>query len=126
MLPTATSAGVAAAALVAVAGCSSHSQRTIAPTASPVAPPSTVRSKPLFRAQAAKRYLEVVRPYNPALERLEQPFNAGEPVVTLRALADGVARSNAAHMRKLHATVWPSAVRVPMKELLAESAVAQR
>ena len=124
-------AAAATAALVAIAGCSSPSQGILTPAESPastvraVAPPTTVKSRTLTRAAAAKRYLEIVRPYNLALERLEQAFNAGEPVVRLRTLADAVARSNAAHIRRLRATVWPSAVRAPMKELLVESAAAQ-
>jgi len=118
-------ATVATALLVTLAACSSQPQTTSAPAVSPVAPPTTVKPKALSRAAAAKRYLEIVRPYNLALERLEQAFNAGEPVVRLRALADAVARSNAAHMRQLRATVWPLVVRAPMKELLTESAAAQ-
>jgi hypothetical protein len=124
-------AAAATAALVAIGGCSSQSQRTLTPTGSPastvsaVAPPSTVKSRTLSRAAAAKRYLEIVRPYNVALERLEQAFNAGAPLVRLRALVDAVARSNAAHLRQLRATAWPSVVRAPMKQLLAESAAAQ-
>jgi hypothetical protein len=59
------------------------------------------------------------------LERLEQAYNAGEPVSRLRALAGAVGRSNAAHVRRLRATLWPSVVRLPMKRLLAESAAAQ-
>jgi hypothetical protein len=124
-------AAAATAALVAIAGCSSPSQETLTPTVSPastvraVAPPTTVKSRTLTRAAAAKRYLEIVRPYNVALERLEQAFNAGAPLVRLRALADAVARMNAAHMRQLHATVWPSAARAPMRQLLTESAAAQ-
>lgn len=118
-------AAAAAAVLVAIAGCSSQTQTPPAPAASAVAPPTTVKLKALSRAAAAKRYLEIVRPYNVALERLERAFNAGEPLVRLRALADAVARSNAAHMRQLRATVWPSVVRAPMKQLLVESAAAQ-
>jgi hypothetical protein len=121
----------AAAALVALAGCSSQSQTTFTPTVSPAStvsaavPPTTVKSRTLSRAGAAKRYLEIVRPYNVALERLERAFNGGAPLVRLRVLADAVARSNAEHMRRLRATVWPSTVRAPMKQLLAESAAAQ-
>src|SRR6266566_566189 len=113
-------AAVVMAVLVAVAGCSSQPQMTSAPAGSPVAPPTTVKPKALSRAAAAKRYLEIVRPYNLALERLEQAFNAGESVVRLRTLAERVARSNAAHIRQLRATVWPSVVRAPMKRLLAQ------
>jgi hypothetical protein len=112
-------------ALVGIAGCSSQPEVTSAPAMRPAAPPTTVKPKALSRAAAAKRYLEIVRPYNVALERLEQAFNAGEPIVRLRPLADGVARSNAAHTRQLRATVWPSVVRAPMKRLLTESAAAQ-
>jgi hypothetical protein len=118
-------AAVATAVLVAVAGCSSQPQTTPAPAVSPVAPPTTAKPKALSRAAAAKRYLKIVRPYNLALERLERAFNAGEPVVRLRALANAVAQSNAAHMRQLRATAWPSVVRAPMRQLLAESAAAQ-
>src|SRR6266498_55393 len=124
-------AAAATAALVAIAGCSSQSQGTLTPTVSPastvraVAPPTTVKSRTLSRAAAARRYLEIVRPYNVALERLEQAFNSGAPLVRLRALADAVAGTNATQMRQLRATVWPSAVRSPMKQLLTESAAAQ-
>lgn len=124
-------AAAAIAALVASAGCSSQSQGTLTPTVSPastvraVAPPTTVKSRTLSRAAAARRYLEIVRPYNVALERLEQAFNSGAPLVRLRALADAVAGTNATQMRQLRATVWPSAVRSPMKQLLTESAAAQ-
>ncbi len=118
-------AAVVTVVLVAIAGCSSQPQVTSAPAVSPVAPPTTVKPKALSRAAAAKRYLAIVRPYNLALERLEQAFNAGESVVRLRTLAERVARSNAAHIRQLRATVWPSVVRAPMKRLLAESAAAQ-
>src|SRR6266511_2047409 len=103
-------AAAATAALVAIAGCSSQSQGTLTPTVSPA---------------ATVRYLEIVRPYNVALERLEQAFNSGAPLVRLRALADAVAGTNATQMRQLRATVWPSAVRSPMKQLLTESAAAQ-
>src|SRR6266542_4243612 len=47
------------------------------------------------------------------------------PASTVRALADAVAGTNATQMRQLRATVWPSAVRSPMKQLLTESAAAQ-
>jgi len=84
------------------------------------------RPQPLSRAQAAKRYLAIVKPYNVALERLEQAFNAGRPLDALRMLSRAVATANDTQMNKLRATLWPTAVRQPMRTLLAESAVAQR
>lgn len=125
-----------AAALIvvalAVAGCSSQPEVAPAPAASPeapvtspVAPPTTAKPRALSRAAAARRYLAIVRPYNVALEGLEDAFNAGESIVRLRPLAARVAQANAAHMRKLRATLWPSVVRAPMKRLLVESAAAQ-
>lgn len=125
-------AAAVTAVAVAVAGCSSQPEvapapaaSPEAPVASPVAPPTTAKPRALSRAAAAKRYLEIVRPYNVALEGLEDAFNAGQSIVRLRPLAARVAEANAAHMRKLRATVWPSVVRAPMKRLLAESAAAQ-
>jgi hypothetical protein len=121
-------AAVVMVVLVAISGCSSQAEVPAAPAApaeNAVAPPTTAKPKALSRAAAAKRYLEIVRPYNLALEGLEQAFNAGESIVRLRPLAERVAGSNAAQMRQLRATAWPSAVRAPMKRLLAESAAAQ-
>jgi len=79
----------------------------------------------LSREQAAKRYLAIVKPYNVALERLEQAINTGRRVATVRTLAREVASANGAHMRDLRATPWPKDVRAPVRELLAEAAQAQ-
>jgi hypothetical protein len=126
-------AAAAVAALLAVTGCAGEPGGKRAadtlpapptvPSASPMPTPTTPR--PLSQEQAAKRYLAIVKPYNVALERLEQAINTGRPVATVRMLAGKVASANAAHMRDLRATSWPVAVRAPVRELLAESAQAQ-
>lgn len=118
--------------LLAGAGCSTGTAEQS--TTSPVAPPSTAaaspstvaRPQPLSRAQAAKRYLAIVKPYNVALERLEQAFNAGRPLDVLRTLSRAVATANDTQMNQLRVTLWPTVVRQPLRTLLAESAVAQR
>src|SRR6266542_4072341 len=117
--------------LLAAAGCSPETveQTAVSPAVPPttVAPPSTAaRPQALSRAQAAKRYLAIVKPYNVALERLEQAFNAGRPLDALRALSRAVATANDTQMDELRATLWPTALRQPMRRLVAESAVAQR
>jgi hypothetical protein len=124
------------AACVALAGCAgqpgeagaSDSTTAVASesTASTAPPTTAAPPKPLSRAQAARRYLAIVKPYNVALERLEQSFNAGKPIAELRVLADRVAKANTAEMRELRATVWPANVRAPIRELVAESEAAQR
>jgi hypothetical protein len=125
-------AAAAVAALLAVTGCTGEpGGKRVAdtlpapptvPSASPTPTPSTA---PLSREQAAKRYLAIVKPYNLALERLEQAINTGRPMPTVRTLVGQVASANSAHMRDLRATPWPANVRAPVRELLAESARAQ-
>ena len=126
-------AAAAVAALLAVTGCAGepggkgaadalHGPPT-APSANPAPTPTTPR--PLSQEQAAKRYLAIVKPYNVALERLEQAINTGRPMATVRTLTGQVASANAAHMRDLRNTAWPVEVRAPVRELLAESARAQ-
>lgn len=117
--------------LLAAAGCSAGTMEQPASspalTSSAAAPPSSTVARPraLSRAQAAKRYLAIVKPYNVALERLERAFNAGRPLGDLRALARAVAIANDTQMDQLRAALWPTAVRPPMRSLLAESAAAK-
>jgi len=128
---------LAAAAIVAAAGCARQageagvgdpapaaaSEVTVAPTVPPTTSPPR---KPLSKAQAAAHYLKAVKPYNTALERLERSFNAGEGVEQLRVLAGRVAKANTSEVRALRAALWPSEVRAPINELIAESEKAQR
>ncbi|MET9249180.1 hypothetical protein [Nonomuraea sp. NPDC003709] len=76
--------------------------------------------------QAARRYLGIVRPYNIALERLEQAINGGQPVTVLRRRAAQVATTNQTQIRQLTDTAWARALRGPMGRLKAESLKAQR
>ncbi|GAA3708289.1 hypothetical protein GCM10022224_087260 [Nonomuraea antimicrobica] len=92
-------------------------------TPSPQATPSPA---PLSVDQAARRYLGIVRPYNIALERLEQAINGGQPVTVLRRRAAQVATANKTQIRHLTDTAWPRALRGPVGQLEAESLTAQR
>jgi hypothetical protein len=56
---------------------------------------------PLTIKQAARRYLGIVRPYNVALERLEQAINGGQSLAALRRGAAQVAIANATQIRRL-------------------------
>lgn len=89
-------------------------------------PRATPNPAPLTMDQAARRYLGIVRPYNIALERLEQAINGGQPVATLRRRAAQVATANRTQIRRLTDTAWPRAVRGPVGQLKAESLKAQR
>ncbi|MFI7612349.1 hypothetical protein ACIBP6_14110 [Nonomuraea terrae] len=120
-----------------VAGCSGtpagvsppvDSVRVSPTAASPVSPTPSPRVSraALTVEQAARRYLGIVRPYNVALERLEQAINGGRPVAELRRRAAQVATANEAHIRRLTGTPWPAAVRGPTRRLTAESGRAQR
>ena len=124
---------VTATALAALAGCSSATTATTAATGTPVvgSTPTTSAAAtpptpaPLSKPDAARRYLDIVRPYNVALEALETAINSGQPVATLRARADELAAANDTQIKQLQATVWPIEVRAPMAELIAESGKAQ-
>ncbi|SIM87676.1 hypothetical protein [Micromonospora cremea] len=80
----------------------------------------------LTPAEAKRRYLAIVAPYNTTLEELEDAVNAGKPWRTVRTLAADVARTNEAHAVELRETVWPAEVRAPMGALLKENDVALR
>jgi hypothetical protein len=92
--------------------------RTAAPTAKPTPAALTL-------PQAKARYLEIVTPYNTALEKLETAANGGKSWTTVRTLAGKVATANAEHAQALRATAWPDEVRKPMAALLAETDTAQ-
>lgn len=119
---------VMATALVALAGCSTATTSTpvAAPTTTTTSTaPTTTTPAPLSKADAARRYLAIVRPYNVALEQLEQAINSGQPVATLRTRTSELAAANETQIKQLQAAVWPTDVRAPMDELIAESGKAQ-
>lgn len=112
-------------ALVAAAGCSTSTPVAAPRTTSTSTAATTTTLAPLSKADAARRYLAVVRPYNVALEQLEQAINSGQPVATLRTRASELAAANDTQITQLQTTVWPIEVRAPMDELIAESGKAQ-
>lgn len=113
-----------------LAGCSAAAQTPVRPTAEASAPsaasPSPTAPPALTAKQAARRYLAIVKPYNVALETLEKAINGGQPQAVLRRKAAEVAKANATEVRRLKATVWPKAVRGPIRELVAESVKAHK
>src|SRR5215211_6147422 len=118
---------VLALALLA-GGCGGQGSADPAQPAPPPAAAPSASSGPsaLTVAAAGPRYLEIVKPYNVALERFEDAAHANTPWRDLRPLAAAVAQANAAHAQALRETPWPEEVRAPMAALLAEIDLAQR
>ena len=122
-----------AIAFVALAGCrsdttdastsASSAGATTTVDETPTAEPSTPVT--LSQEEAATRYLDIVRPYNEALEDLEQSVNGGESLDTVTALAEAVADANAGHIEELADTAWPVEVQPAVDDLVAESSAAQ-
>jgi DNA polymerase IIIc chi subunit len=117
---------VTAGALLTLAGCATATTTT--PVAAPPAAttPATITTPPpLSKPDAAQRYLAIVKPYNVALERLETAINSGQPVATLRTRASELAAANQEQINQLQTTLWPTEIRAPMAELIAESGKSQ-
>ncbi|HEV8558271.1 MAG TPA: hypothetical protein VGR06_18010 [Actinophytocola sp.] len=120
---------VTAGALLTLAGCATATTTT--PVAAPPAattsttPATTTTPPPLSKPDAAQRYLAIVKPYNVALERLETAINSGQPVATLRTRASELAAANQEQINQLQTTLWPTEIRAPMAELIAESGKSQ-
>lgn len=108
-------------------GCGERSETlTQSPAWQSAAPAAPTSPTTLTAAEAKARYLEIVEPYNTALEKLEDGANAGKSWQTVRALAGEVAQTNAAHAMELRGTAWPEKARAPMAALLEETDAAQR
>jgi hypothetical protein len=88
-----------------------------ASTPTPSSQPTTTTPPALSKAQAARRYLQIVKPYNVAMETLEKAINAGQPMSRLTRLAETTWKASKAELRALRATRWPYVVRAPVKEL---------
>lgn len=86
---------------------------------------STPTAGELSVAEAGRRYLEIVAPYNIALEELESAAQGGESWTALRTRAAKVAQANEQHAQALRAVTWPAQARGPMAALLAETDAAQ-
>lgn len=124
--------GVLAAA-VALAGCASDpadagaaatppSTATTDATPSEAttqATPSPAKSTPTAMPmdEAAEHYLEIVRPYNEALEKLEQAVNGGESLETQTALAEDTAAALENEIDQLQSTAWPTEIRSSVDDL---------
>lgn len=121
-MPAAVVGAVGAALLAAglLAGCGSQATDpgsfvTPAATATPTGPVE------LTREQAADRYLDIVRPYNQALEELEQAFNGGQDLATLTRLAGATAAALETEIGQLQSTRWPAEVQSQVEDLVAAS-----
>jgi hypothetical protein len=86
-----------------------------------------VRATPvqLSVAAAGKRYLQVTRPYNVALERFEKAANGNASVATLQARARAVAAANLAESRALSSIAWPSKASPQIKALVKADVAAR-
>jgi hypothetical protein len=76
-------------------------------------------------AQAGSRYLQIVTPYNAALQKFQDAAHANKPWRDLLPLAGQVAQANAAQAQALRQASWPVEVATPMATLLTEIDLAQ-
>lgn len=105
------------------AGCAGTSETDRPPSQQSSAAATTAGE--LSVADAAKRYLEIVAPYNSALEDLKAAGKAGESWPALRTRAGKVAQANEQHGKALREVNWPAQARAPMAALLTEIDAAQ-
>lgn len=111
--------------LLLVSGCASVDDRapgsapvapsasgsaTAAPTPSPTADPSPSEAPRLTVEEAAARYLDVVQPYNEALESLETAINTGQPVDVQQKQAESTVAALREEIDALRGTRWPDDV----------------
>lgn len=110
-------ASVTAATLVAGCGTEPTDPGSI------VVPTATTPSgaAELSLADAAGRYLEIVRPYNEALEDLEQAVNGGQDLATLTELAGDTAAALETELSQLESVAWPAEVQPHVDDLVAVS-----
>lgn len=105
--------------LLLVSGCApvddgaagSAASTPVESDSAPAAPsPSPSKAPRLTVGEAAARYLEVVRPYNEALEALEVAINTGQPVDVQRKRAASTVATLRAEIDALRGTRWPADV----------------
>jgi hypothetical protein len=97
-----------------------------APSAGAASPSPRARAAALTKAQAARRYLRIVGPYNAALNRFQTAAHANKPWIGLRPLAGRIATANTAQIRALRTTPWPANARKDIAALIAISTRAGR
>lgn len=115
-------------ALLLVSGCAGTAdgmpepaartpQASTSASASPS--PSEAPSEParLGTEEAAVRYLEVVRPYNEALEALETAINTGRPVEVQQEHAAATLATLGAEIEALRGERWPAEVEPHVRSL---------
>lgn len=83
--------------------------RTSTPTAAPASAPPSEPAR-LGAEEAAVRYLEIVRPYNEALEALEAAINTGQPVDVQREQATATLTALRSEVKALRGARWPAKV----------------
>jgi hypothetical protein len=96
------------------------------PAASATSTATTTTPVPLSPAAAGKRYLEITRPYNVALEAFERGFNAGESVRTLQRRARAAADAVGAEAAGLDAAAWPESVAPLVDDLVQNDGLLRR
>jgi hypothetical protein len=136
---TALGRGVAAAALmVSLVACGAAGGNQTAPKASTVSatPPSVplnspvaTQVSPLTKEAAGRRYLEIVRPYNKALNKLHEDGKRWQNYAVLPAAALGPLKSDARRLAdanrqfsiELLETQWPPETEVTVRDLAKEA-----
>ncbi|MBC6467498.1 hypothetical protein [Actinomadura alba] len=118
------------ATVIVCSGCLDSTPAT-QPTPGPPpasAAPSAPQAAPaaLTKAQAARRYLRIVEPYNAALERFETAAHANRPWTDLRLSAARIVKANTTQIQALRGTHWPTETRVHVRALIAVSLQAGR
>ncbi len=99
---------------------------SVASTAPPLTSPTPTPSpKTLTVAQAGTQYLQIVAPYNTALQKFQDAAHANKPWRDLLPLAGEVVRANAVQAQALRQTKWPVEIAAPMATLLTEIDLAQ-
>jgi hypothetical protein len=112
--------------LLLASGCASAADSAPEPAAptpqasEPAPAPPSEASEPASAApseaarlgaeEAAGRYLEIVRPYNEALEALETAINTGQPVDVQREQAAATLTALRAETKALREVRWPAKV----------------
>jgi hypothetical protein len=102
-------------------GAPGSADSTPVKSASAPATPSPSETPRLTVGEAATRYLEVVRPYNEALEALETAINTGQPVDVQRKQAASTVAALRAEIDALRGTRWPADVEPHAMSLAAAS-----
>jgi hypothetical protein len=109
-----------AAATALLAGCGTEPTDPGSFTAPSGANPSGLEE--LSLEDAADRYLEIVQPYNEALEAFEAAFNSGDQdLATLTGMAGDTAAALETEIGQLQETAWPEEVQSHVDDLVAAS-----